>query len=230
VHFPDPGEHDFPDWVPFGGYLYYGPDVVALGVELSVATLSEAYAKGIFPWHMDGVPLPWCCPARRAILDFADLRIPASLARARRRSGLRFTIDEDFRHVMEECALARRPGQKGTWITAAFIERYTELHEAGGAHSVEAWDGAGNLVGGVYGVDAGGVFCGESMFFTRPNASKLSLLFLIEHLASRGSTWLDIQVMTPHMQSLGAKEIDRREFLARLKNDTAAARELFPAR
>lgn len=230
MHFPDPAEHDFPDWVPFGDYLYYGPDVVALGVELSVATLKEAYAKAIFPWHMDGVPLPWCCPARRAILDFADLHIPASLARARRRSGLRFTIDEDFRHVMEECSLARRPGQKGTWITPAFIERYTELHEAGGAHSVEAWDESGNLVGGVYGVDAGGVFCGESMFFTRPNASKLSLLFLIEHLRSRGSTWLDIQVMTPHMKALGAKEVGRREFLARLKHDTASARELFPAK
>jgi len=207
--------------------MYYGPDVVALGVELSVRSLREAYGKGIFPWHMDGVPLPWCCPGRRAILNFADLHIPASLARARRRSGLRFTIDEDFRHVMEECALARRPGQKGTWITAAFIERYTELHEAGGAHSVEAWDDAGNLVGGVYGVDAGGVFCGESMFFTRPNASKLSLLFLIEHLASRGSTWLDIQVMTPHMRSLGAKEIDRREFLTKLKTTQALGHKLF---
>ncbi len=207
--------------------MYYGPDVVALGVELSVRSLREAYAKGIFPWHMDGVPLPWCCPARRAILDFADLHIPASLARAGRRSGLRFTIDEDFRHVMEECALVRRPGQKGTWITAAFIERYTELHEAGGAHSVEAWDEAGNLVGGVYGVDAGGVFCGESMFYKKPNASKLALLFLIDHLASRGSTWLDIQVMTPHMKALGAIEIDRREFLTKLKTTQALGLELF---
>ena len=110
----------------------------------------------------------------------------------------------------------KRPDQPGTWITDEFIRVYSRLHEAGTAHSVETWDEKGDLVGGLYGVDAGGVFCGESMFYTAPNASKLALLFLIEHLRSRGSTWLDAQVMTPHMKALGAKEIGRIEFLDKL--------------
>ena len=111
----------------------------------------------------------------------------------------------------------KRPDQPGTWITDEFISVFSELHKARMAHSVETWDADGNLVGGLYGVDAGGVFCGESMFHIAPNTSKLALLFLIDHLRSRGSTWLDTQVMTPHMKTLGAKEIDRVEFLDKLK-------------
>jgi leucyl/phenylalanyl-tRNA--protein transferase len=95
------------------------------------------------------------------------------------------------------------------------------------AHSIEAWDGEGDLAGGLYGVDAGGVFCGESMFFVQPNASKLALLFLIEHLRSRGSTWLDVQVMTPHMMALGARDIDRDEFLDKLKDTRSKRLRLF---
>lgn len=104
-----------------------------------------------------------------------------------------------------------------TWITADFIRVYCEVHRTGMAHSVEAWDSNGDLAGGLYGVDAGGVFCGESMFYKRPNASKLALLFLIDHLRERGATWLDVQVMTPHMEALGAKEIARADFLAKLE-------------
>ena len=115
------------------------------------------------------------------------------------------------------CSKMKRPDQPGTWITDEFISVFSELHKAGMAHSVETWDADGNLVGGLYGVDAGGVFCGESMFHIAPNTSKLALLFLIDHLRSRGSTWLDTQVMTPHMKALGAKEIDRVEFLDKLK-------------
>jgi leucyl/phenylalanyl-tRNA--protein transferase len=105
----------------------------------------------------------------------------------------------------------------GTWITSDFEAVYNELHREGMAHSVEVWNPAGDLVGGLYGIDAGGVFCGESMFYKEPNASKLALLFLIDHLASRGSTWLDAQVMTPHMNALGAREISRKDFLTRLR-------------
>lgn len=216
MSFPNPQDHDFPEWLPYGDLFYYARDVVSFGDQLTPENLREAYRKGIFPWHINGIPLPWYCPEKRAILEFADLNIPRSLAREKRKDLFRFTIDEDFRRVMEECSMAARTGQKGTWITPAFIETYTELHESGVAHSVEAWDENGNLAGGLYGVDAGGVFCGESMFYKQPNASKLALLFLIDHLQARGSTWLDAQVMTPHIKALGAKEVSRDDFLQKL--------------
>jgi leucyl/phenylalanyl-tRNA--protein transferase len=176
---------------------------------------------------MEGIPLPWYCPKRRAILEFADLHIPRSLAREQRRTNLSFTIDKAFRRVIEKCAESTRNGQTGTWITSDFIDVYSELHSEGIVHSVEAWNLGGELVGGLYGVDAGGVFCGESMFFLEPNASKLSLLFLIDHLSSRGSTWFDNQVMTPHMKVLGAKEIEREIFLRNLKETQDFKLKLF---
>ena len=214
--FPDPATYNFPEWIPHGDYAYYAREVVSFGDPLTVENLREAYTKGIFPWHMDGIPLPWYCPERRAIIEFADLHIPKSLERARRRSEFTFTTDKAFRRVIEQCSRATRPRQGGTWITLEFIETYTALHHEGMAHSVEVWDASDDLVGGVYGVDAGGVFCGESMFYKKPNASKLALLFLIDDLRSRGSTWIDAQVMTPHIKALGAKEISRAKFMRKL--------------
>lgn len=225
--FPDPFTDPIPDWHLVGGYYYFTNDIVSLGQALTVENLLEAYRKGIFPWHIDGLPLPWYCPQMRAILDFDDLHIPRSLAKERRRQNLVFTIDEDFESVIRYCSASKRPGQTGTWITADFIRAYCELHRAGFAHSVEARDEAGRIVGGLYGVDAGGVFCGESMFYLRPNASKLALLHIIEYLKGRGSTWLDAQVLTPHLQSLGAKEITRRVFLARLRETQSLGLNLF---
>lgn len=225
--FPDPRTYEFPEWLLHGEYYYFAREVVSFGDALTVENLREAYRKGIFPWHMDGIPLPWYCPERRAILEFADLHIPKSLERARRRSQFTFTIDKAFRSVIEECSLTRRPGQGGTWITPEFINTYTALHKEGMAHSVEVWDENTVLVGGVYGVDAGGVFCGESMFYKQPNASKLALLFLIDHLRSRGSTWLDAQVMTPHIRALGAKEISRKMFLRKLEEAQTLKTDLF---
>src|SRR5687768_9698522 len=225
--FPDPLTYDYPEWVSFGDYLYRSHDIVAFGVPLTVDNVREAYLGGIFPWHTDGIPLPWHCPERRAILEFSELRVPRSLAKARRSTRLTFTIDADFRHVMRQCALARRPGQFGTWITPEFECVFNKLHEHGMAHSVEAWDAGGALVGGLYGVDAGGVFCGESMFYKVPNASKLALLFLVDHLQSRGATWLDNQVMTPHFELLGASEIGRRNFLAKLRSTQLEGHTLF---
>jgi len=221
IPFPDPRTFEYDRWVRVGEYLYPADGIVHFGGALSVENLQNAYRSGIFPWYTEGVPLPWHCPEERAILDFADLTVPRSLAKILRKGELTFTIDSDFHSVIHECSLARRPGQRGTWINDEFEKVYTELHEAGMAHSVEAWDGGGNLVGGLYGVDAGGVFCGESMFYKHPNASKLSLLFLIDHLRVKGATWLDVQVMTPHLEALGAKEVDRDEFLDKL-NETQA--------
>jgi leucyl/phenylalanyl-tRNA--protein transferase len=124
------------------------------------------------------------------------------------------------------CAKIKRPSEMGTWITRDFIESYTQLHLEGEAHSVEVWENS-ELVGGLYGIDAGGVFAGESMFHTRPNTSKLALLFLIEHLQSRGATWLDAQVMTPHLEMLGSREIPREEFLEKLCQAQAQNLQLF---
>lgn len=227
VSFPDPQAHDFPEWVLLDDYFYYARDIVSFGDELTVANLRRAYRLGIFPWHIDDVPLPWYCPERRAILDFDDLHIPRSLERARRKNPFTFTIDRDFRRVIQSCATVSRGGAEGTWITPDFIRAYSELHAEGMAHSVEAWNAAGELVGGVYGVDAGGVFCGESMFHTETNASKLALLFLIDHLRSRNSTWLDAQVMTPHIRALGAKEIGRTAFLRKLRESQSQNLRLF---
>ena len=225
--FPDPRTFEYPEWVRIGGYLYRSHDVVSFGAPLTVANVREAYLKGIFPWYTEGIPLPWHCPESRAILEFADLRVPRSLDKARRNSALTFTIDKDFAYVIRACSRAYRPRQRGTWITAEFERVFTDLHKRGMAHSVEAWNAEGQLAGGLYGVDAGGVFCGESMFFNEPNASKLSLLFLIDHLSNRGATWLDSQVMTPHMEVLGAREISRNEFLDKLEQTHALNLKLF---
>jgi leucyl/phenylalanyl-tRNA---protein transferase len=226
-HFPDPQTYGFPEWVLIGEYFYHAADVVTFGTPLTAETVTEAYRKGIFPWYMRGIPLPWYCPELRAVLEFDDLRVPRSLAKVRRQQPYTFTIDSDFEAVMRGCATVKRPDQGGTWITADFVKVYGELHKRGMTHSVEAWDENGKLAGGLYGVDAGGVFCGESMFHREPNASKLALLFLIDHLRTRGSTWLDVQVITPHMEMLGAKEISRVTFLEKLASAQQNHPDLF---
>ncbi|MEO8647832.1 MAG: leucyl/phenylalanyl-tRNA--protein transferase [Acidobacteriota bacterium] len=228
LSFPDPRIHDFPEWVLFGDYYYWSSDIIAFGGELSPERLRDAYQNGIFPWYIEGMPLPWFCPGRRAILRFIKLRVARSLQKVRNKGEFTFTIDKNFLGVIENCSKMRRPGQKGTWITPEFIKAYHALYEMGVAHSVEAWNVDGSLAGGLYGVDAGGVFCGESMFFLKPNASKLCLLYLIDHLTSRGATWLDAQVMTPHMQALGTREISRNKFLKMLEESQSLDLKLFP--
>jgi leucyl/phenylalanyl-tRNA--protein transferase len=188
-------------------------DIVAFGDDLRVETLREAYRSGIFPWPHDDYPLPWFSPLQRTIIVFDEVHAGRTLRKAAKKT-FTYTIDRDFRSVIHACAESPRDGE-GTWIGSPIIDAYTRLHEAGDAHSVEVWDGD-QLAGGLYGVDAGGVFTGESMFHVAPNASKLALLFLIDHLRARGATWLDCQVMTDHMAALGAREIPRTEFLDRL--------------
>ena len=227
--FPDPLSIRYARWVEVGEWLYRANDVVAFGVPLTPETAREAYLKGIFPWHTDGIPLPWHCPEKRAILSFDELHVSRSLAKARRKAKFTFTFDKDFAHVMRECAITPRPGQRGTWITAQFEDVYGELHRQGMAHSVEVWDAEGRLAGGLYGIDAGGVFCGESMFYRTPNASKLALLHVIDHLADRGATFMDTQVMTPHVAAFGARLVSRPRFLQLLKDAQARKLVLFPS-
>ena len=202
-------------------------DIVAVGGDLEPETLVAAYRRGIFPWPIEDLPLLWFCPAERAILEFDRLHESRSLRRARRRSDLELTLDRAFGDVIRSCAETPRPGQSGTWIDAEVIDGYTRLHLRGLAHSVEAWRD-GRLVAGIYGVSVDGTFSAESMFHREPNASKIALLHLVEHLRRAGLDWLDIQVMTPHMESMGARDIPRREFLALLRRTRRRELVLFP--
>ena len=202
-------------------------DIVGVGGTLDPETLMRAYRRGIFPWPVEGLPLLWFCPRERAILEFSGLHVGRSLARARRQSALRFSADAAFADVIRACAATPRPGQDGTWITDEIESAYLRLHGLGIAHSVEAWRGP-DLVAGVYGVAVDGAFAAESMFHHEPNASKLALLHLIDHLAAAGLDWMDIQVMTPHLERLGAIEVSRDQFLRRLARTRARRLLLFP--
>jgi leucyl/phenylalanyl-tRNA---protein transferase len=201
-------------------------DIIAIGENLSVATLREAYRRGIFPWPHDELPLPWFSPRRRAVLFFDELHIGRSLRRSLKKSTLKFTIDKAFDSVIRACASAPRPEQDGTWIGPKIVKAYERLHRQGNAHSAEVWEGD-ELAGGLYGIDAGGLFTGESMFHRQTDASKVALLLLIKHLRQRGATWLDCQIMTPHMRALGAREIPRGRFLDLLAETQDKALRLF---
>ena len=216
INFPSPLNYDFPEWVLIGEFFYYAKDIIFFGGKLTSENLQKAYNQGIFPWTIQGLPLPWFCPKVRAIIEFDELKIPKSLSKIRKKNPFTFTIDHDFKQVITICSNIKRNGEHGTWITDDFIEAYSQLHAEGLAHSVEVWEND-ELVGGLYGVDAGGAFCGESMFHLRSNASKFALLHLVEHLKKRGATWLDIQVMTPHFEVLGAEELEREDFLDKLE-------------
>jgi len=203
-------------------------EVVATSDTVWPELLIDAYEHGVFPWPSSEEDLiPWCSPKKRAVLFFSELRLPRSLARARRSSLYHFTRDHAFAEVISACAAQPRPGQNGTWITSDMIRAYVELHRLGRAHSVEAWEGD-QLVGGIYGVDSGGAFSAESMFYSKPNASKLALLHLVDLLKEKGSEWLDIQQLTPHLEKLGAREIKRSDFLRLLSQaQTSSVGKIF---
>ena len=208
-----------PALAPFEG-------IVAVGGSLTTTNLLRAYRRGVFPWPINEEILPWFCPETRAILNFDDLHISRRLARLQRQNRFEFTIDKAFLAVIQSCATVERKDQSGTWITPRIIDAYCNLHEEGWAHSVEVWKD-GSLAGGLYGVDSGGAFAGESMFTLVNDASKLALLHLLEHLKARGLGWIDIQMMTPHMAALGAKEIERDEFLQMLSSAQEQNLKLF---
>ncbi len=209
--------------------IAFGPEEIVWtdASALTVDNLRAAYRAGIFPWPGGSdEPIPWCSPDPRAVLIFSELTPGRTLAKAMKRGGFMCTIDRAFAQVIAACAEAPRPGQQGTWISPAVVAAYTKLHRAGVAHSIEVWRDE-VLIGGLYGVDAGGVFCGESMFHHEDNASKLAVVFLAKHLQARGLGWMDIQQITPHMTRLGAREVPRITYLAQLERDLAGARRLF---
>ncbi len=198
--FPDPGEADETGLLAIGGDLY--PE-----------SLELAYQNGIFPWPIENYPLTWFSPDPRAVLFFDELHLPRSLKRVANQNPFQHTTNKAFKAVIHACAEIPRGG---TWITPEMIEAYSKLNELGLAVSTESWKNK-QLVGGIYGVLTRGVFSAESMFHTESNASKLALLHLIDHLKEKNITWIDIQMQSPHMKSLGAKEIPRIEYLNLLK-------------
>ncbi len=174
-----------------------------------------AYSSGIFPWFNEGDPVLWWSPDPRFILEPAELKVSASLEKAIRQERFRVTVNEAFREVMAGCAQAKRKGASGTWITDDMLDAYVELHEAGFAHSVESWQ-ENKLVGGLYGVCIGRCFFGESMFHKAANASKVAFVTLVRGLEEQGFDLIDCQMPSEHLESLGARGIERREFMERL--------------
>jgi len=223
---PDaPGLAAAPKPVPPSAWMFPGPNgtdddgVVGVGADLSPATLVDAYRRGIFPWPHPDVPLPWFSPDPRGVIELDGLHISRSLQRTLRRCGWSTTVDAAFDEVVAGCASGR--GDAGTWITATMGGAYSRLHALGWAHSLEVWDGE-RLVGGIYGVQLGGVFTGESMFHRESDASKVALVDLAARLRSAGGRLLDVQLTTGHLRSLGATDMPRGRFLEIL----AAARDL----
>jgi leucyl/phenylalanyl-tRNA---protein transferase len=193
------------------------PDgLLAVGGDLAPERLLAAYAAGIFPWYSSRSPILWWSPDPRLVLLPEWLHVPRSLQRTIRRGRYRVTADVAFERVMRSCGERERPGQDGTWITAAMIEAYVALHRLGFAHSFEAWE-ADALVGGLYGVSLGAAFFGESMFADRPDASKVAFVESIAWLDRAGMRLVDCQVRTEHLVRFGAREIARREFLELLR-------------
>lgn len=212
---PDPGDADT-------------DGVVGIGADLAPATLVDAYRRGIFPWPHPGMPLPWFSPDPRGVITRAEFHVSRSLRRTLRRCGWVSTVDADFGSVLRACGDERRT--EGTWITAAMRRAYTRLHELGWAHSLEVWDGA-QLVGGIYGVQVGTVFTGESMFHRVGDASKVAMLDLLTRFEAAGGELLDVQIATDHLASLGTRELPRGRFLAQLHagRDLAIRMSVAPA-
>jgi leucyl/phenylalanyl-tRNA--protein transferase len=202
------GPHDpFP---PLERALRRPNGLLAAGRTLSVETLVEAYAQGIFPWFNEHEPVLWWSPDPRMVLLPGELHVSRSLSRRLKKQDYRVTADEAFGEVMRGCA-APREHEQGTWISPRMVAAYERLHEAGFAHSVETWVD-GELAGGLYGVAIGRAFFGESMFTRRADASKIAFVHLVRHLETWGFGVIDCQMKTAHLASLGAYEIPRRAF------------------
>lgn len=197
--------------------------LVAVGGDLRVDRLLDAYRRGIFPWYGEGLPILWHSPDPRFVLRPRELRINRSLRKSVARGRYRVSFDEAFGEVIRHCAQVPRPGQDGTWITQDMIRAYEVLHALRHAHSLEVWL-ADELVGGIYGVAVGGVFCGESMFALAPDASKVGFVWLVRQLERWGLALIDCQVYTEHLERFGAAEWPRSRFLALLERERGQQR------
>jgi leucyl/phenylalanyl-tRNA--protein transferase len=193
------------------------PDgLLCAGGDLAPARILAAYRRGIFPWYAEGQPILWWSPDPRMVLFPDELRVTRSLRKNLRHRGYRVTFDAAFGQVVAECADSGTRAFEGTWISPDMYSAYVELHRQGHAHSVEVWLGE-RLVGGLYGLELGRVFFGESMFSTATDASKVALFHQVAALRNRGIELIDCQVASDHLFSLGARLIPRLEFVARLE-------------
>ncbi|HET7361417.1 MAG TPA: leucyl/phenylalanyl-tRNA--protein transferase [Salinimicrobium sp.] len=188
--------------------------LLAIGGDLSVARLTEAYQKGVFPWYDAPQPVLWWSPDPRMVLFPENLKVSKSMKTLLRKNAFQVSFNQDFEAVIQNCATVARKNQGGTWITQKMQDAYLQLHKKGLAHSVEVWQ-ENQLVGGLYGIylKEKKIFCGESMFSKTSNASKYGFIKWVEKLTSEGIKLIDCQMYTPHLESLGATEIPRKEFL-----------------
>ncbi|OOG38633.1 leucyl/phenylalanyl-tRNA--protein transferase [Rhodanobacter sp. C05] len=204
---------DLPDRFPDPRAALAEPNgLLAFGGDLSPQRLLTAYSLGIFPWFGEGEPILWWSPDPRCVFRTENLKINRSLRRQLTGKGWRLTVDHAFDQVIRACA-APRAGESGTWLVPAMIDAYAQLHRQGHAHSVEVWDGT-QLIGGIYGVTIGRLFCGESMFSAVSGASKIALMALAQLLRELEFPLIDTQVSNPHTQSLGAVEVPRAQYLS----------------
>jgi leucyl/phenylalanyl-tRNA--protein transferase len=190
--------------------------LLAVGGDLTPQRLLLGYSQGIFPWYGPKLPILWHSPDPRMVMNTRDLVINRSLRKHVRKQPYDLRVDTAFVDVLARCADVPRPGQDGTWLVPDMVDAYSNLHKLGFAHSFEAWDG-GALVGGLYGVSLGGCFFGESMFALAPDASKIAFAASVAQLDAWGIHLIDCQVHTDHLARLGATEVSRAAFLARLK-------------
>lgn len=205
ISFPDPSLYDPED------------GLVAIGGDLQPERVWFAYQLGIFPWFNPGEEILWWCPDPRFVLFPKDLKVSKSMKKILRDQKFRITENQCFEGVMKNCGEINRKGQEGTWISEEMLNTYTALHQYGKAKSIEVWLGE-ELVGGLYGVDLGNVFCGESMFSKVSNASKAGFIWFVEKYKNKFQL-IDCQIHTEHLESLGAKNISKKEFLQRLKDN-----------
>ena len=209
---------DPPDAFPPVSSALTEPDgLLCAGGDLRPERILAAYRRGIFPWYAEGQPILWWSPDPRMVLFPHELKVSRSLRKSLRNRGFRITFDTCFDRVVACCAASGGRDFEGTWISPEMRQAYTELHALGHAHSVEAWQGD-DLVGGLYGLQLGRIFFGESMFSTAADASKVALYWLVQRLLEDGVELIDCQVASEHLFSLGARLIPRTEFLARLEH------------
>ncbi|MCI9846754.1 leucyl/phenylalanyl-tRNA--protein transferase [Flavobacterium pectinovorum] len=192
--------------------------ILAVGGDLSSGRLQLAYKSGIFPWFNDGEPILWWSPDPRMVLFLDELVVSKSMRTILKRNQFKVTFNQNFKDVISNCQKIKRDGQNGTWISNEMIDAYCKLNKEGFAKSVEVWQDD-ILVGGLYGIDLGHVFCGESMFSKVSNASKVAFISLVKHLKEENYKLLDCQVYNPHLESLGCREIDRNDFMSILKSE-----------
>ena len=191
--------------------------LLAFGGDLSTRRLVRAYSQGIFPWYSHEEPIMWWSPNPRGILPLDNFYCSTKLAKLVRQQRYQVTVNMAFEQVIDACATIQRKGPgAGTWITHEMVAAYIKLHHAGHSHSVEVWDDK-RLVGGLYGIASGGLFCGESMFHRLTDCSKLAMYYLVNILRAENSPFIDCQMQNPHLQSLGCIEVPRVQFLQYLQ-------------